>query len=200
MRNISGLVSIGRSWDVVKPSRVAVHRLPGLWDRALRGPRQRHYRQTARQMCTLLFGRNDDGGALVEFALTLPLILLLMTGIFTFSIALWQKITLSEAMSVGGRLLAVDRGDTDPCKTATTSIYGAAPGLSQTNLTLTFTLNGVNYGSGVTTCPGPSGAKNANMVQGQTVMIQASYPLSLAVYGTQYSGMSLGSQITEVIQ
>jgi Flp pilus assembly protein TadG len=151
-------------------------------------------------MCRLPGGRNNDGGALVEFAVTLPLVLLIMTGIFTFSIALWQKITLSEAMSVGGRLLAVDRGDTDPCKTVATSIYGAAPGLSQANLTLTFTLNGVNYGSGVTTCPGSSGGKNTNMVQGKTAMIQASYPVSLAVYGTQYSGISLGSQITEVIQ
>ena len=136
----------------------------------------------------------------MEFAVTLPLILLIMTGIFSFSVALWQKITLSEAMSVGGRLLAVDRGDTDPCRTVATAIYSAAPGLTPSSLTLTFTINGVNYGTGVTTCPGSSGGKNADMVQGQTAIIRATYPVSLSVYGTQYSGMSLGGKITEVIQ
>lgn len=145
------------------------------------------------------FGRKNDGGSLVEFAVTLPLILLIMTGIFSFSTALWQKITLAEAMSVGGRLLAVDRGDVDPCLTVTNAIRNAAPGLSPSNLVLTYSINGVNYGTGVTTCAGPS-TGNVNMVQNGTATIWATYPISLTVYNYAASNMTMSGKITEAIQ
>ena len=164
--------------------------LPKFTAAPLRGFAKRCYRRA----------KKNDGGSLVEFMVTLPLILLIMTGIFSFSVALWQKITLSEAMSVGGRLLAVDRGDHDPCATVTTAIYNAAPSLTQSNLTLTFQINGVNYGSNVKTCPGAASAANTDMVSNGTATIWATYPISLTVYGSSFSNMSLGGRITEVIQ
>jgi Flp pilus assembly protein TadG len=147
-----------------------------------------------------LFVSDSEGGALVEMAVTLPIIMAVMTGIFSFSIALYQKLQLAEAVSNAGHLLATDRGDTDPCTTATNAIYAAAPGLAQSKLTLTYTLNGDNYGSGVTTCPGASGAANSNMVAGQNAEIQATYTCSLGVYGTKYTSCNIASQITEVVQ
>lgn len=145
-------------------------------------------------------GSGTEGGAIVEMALALPLILLIMTGIFSFSIALYQKLQLAEAVGNAGRQLAVARGSIDPCQDATNNIYTAAPGLTQSNITLTFTINGTNYGSGVTTCPGPGGTKNTDMVQGQTAVIQATYPTTVFAYGAQFGNITLGSQITEVIQ
>jgi Flp pilus assembly protein TadG len=147
-----------------------------------------------------LFGTDSEGGALVEMAVTLPIVMGVMTGIFSFSIALYQKLQLQEALSNAGHLLATDRGDTDPCTTATDAIYAAAPGLTQSKLTLTYTIGTDNYGSGVTACAGTKGAANANMVAGGNAEIQASYTCSLGVYGMHYTTCSLTAQITEVVQ
>jgi len=138
---------------------------------------------------------NVQGSALVETALMLPFILLLLTGIFSFSMALHQKLTLAEAISTGGRVLASERGDTDPCQKTSNAIYGAAPTLSQTNLTISYTLNGTAVGSGVTTCSGTS-----NMVAGGSAEITATYPVSIAVYGRSFGTFPLTTQITEVVQ
>lgn len=140
-------------------------------------------------------GSDAQGSALVEMAISLPVILLLMTGIFSFSVALHQKLTLAEAISNGGRVLATERGDTDPCKTTTAAIYAAAPTLSQSNLTISYTLNGVAVGSGVTTC-----ANTQNMVSGQPAQIVATYPTSVSVYGKSFGTLNLSTQITEVVQ
>jgi len=141
------------------------------------------------------FTRDEQGGALVETAVSLPIILLLMTGIFSFSIALHQKLALAEAVSAGGRVLAVERGDTDPCQKATDAIYGAAPTLDKTNLKISYVLDGVAVGSNVTTC-----ANNPNMTAGRTAQIIATYPTSVAVYGKSFGSLSLQTQISEAIQ
>lgn len=73
---------------------------------------------------------SESGSSLVELAVTLPIILLIMTGIFTFSIAFNQKLVLAEAVSTGGRFLATDRGDTDPCATTASRVYAASPPLA----------------------------------------------------------------------
>src|ERR1035437_9035566 len=70
-----------------------------------------------------VFTSRADGGALVEVAVTLPIVLLIMTGIFSFSTASFQKMELAQAVGTGGRVLAVARGNTDPCKTSASAIY-----------------------------------------------------------------------------
>lgn len=131
-------------------------------------------------------------------AVTLPVVMLIMTGLFSFSIALYQKLLLSEAISVGGRLLAVDRGDTDPCLTAANAIYANAPGLAKSNINLTFVLNGVS--TNAATCPGVSGAANVNMVAGQSAQIQATYPCTFMVYSKSFAACSMQTAVTEVVQ
>lgn len=143
----------------------------------------------------------ERGSALVETAVSVPLVLLIMTGIFSFSTALWQKISLAEALGTGGRYLAVDRGSTDPCQDVSNAIYGAAPGLAKSNLSIDIQLNGYDYGWGTTSCPGTgTGGVNTNMVQNGTALVQAKYPVSFSVYGTSYANVNLGGQITEVVQ
>lgn len=156
-------------------------------------------RSPSHKFCSLA-ETGEDGSALVEMGLALPMVLLLMTGIFSFSTALYQKLQLAEAVSNAGHLLAVDRGDDDPCKTATTAIYAAAPGLNQGSISLTYVLGGVNYGAGVTSCPGSSGTANANMSAGGSAQVIATYPCALQVYGVTYASCNLGTQVTEVVQ
>lgn len=145
--------------------------------------------------------RGRQGSAIVELAFGLPILLLILTGIFWFSIALYQKLQLAEAISVGGRYLAVDRGDTDPCASAASKIYAAAPGLTQSNLTLNFTINGVPTGA---SCPGGSGAANGNMVSGANAQISASYPCTLVffkAYGSSPSTVcDIKAAVVEVVQ
>jgi Flp pilus assembly protein TadG len=148
-----------------------------------------------------LMGSDSSGNAIVEMAVTLPIVMAMLTGISSFSIALYQKLQLCEAVSNAGHLLATDRGDTNPCSTATSAIYAAAPGLKQSSITLTYTLNGNNYGSGVVTCAGsPAGTANSNMVAGSTAEIQASYACAIGVYGLKNMTCSIASSITEVVQ
>lgn len=157
-------------------------------------------RKLRARVTRLVLKSDNEGSALVEIAITLPIMMAVLTGIFSFSIALYQKLQLAEAVSNAGHVLATDRGDTNPCSTATTAVYNAAPGLSQSKITLSYTLNGQSYGSGTTTCPGTSGAANANMVAGGPAQIQASYSCTLGVYGLSYSGCTVASQVTEIVQ
>src|SRR5580700_6007189 len=73
--------------------------------------------------------RSEHGGALVEMALVMPVMLAMLTSIFSFSVVLYQKLQLGEAVSNAGRVMALERGDTDPCATTASSIYAAAPAL-----------------------------------------------------------------------
>jgi Flp pilus assembly protein TadG len=141
---------------------------------------------------------DSEGGALVEMAVTVPLVFLIMTGIFSFSTCLYQKIQLAEAVSNAGHYLAVARGDHDPCATATNSILNGSPGLSTSLLTVTLSQNGTTLPA---SCPG-SGTNGASstLIQGANVQVNATYQTGLAVYGTPYSSINLGSQITEVVQ
>ena len=56
--------------------------------------------------------RNDRGQSLVEFAVCLPVLLLILTGIFTFGIALNNYLMMTNAVSIGARYLAISRGQT----------------------------------------------------------------------------------------
>jgi Flp pilus assembly protein TadG len=134
-------------------------------------------------------------------AFALPILCMILTGIFFLSIALYQKLQLAEAVSVGGRYLAVDRGDTDPCASTALKIYASAPGLKPSSLTLNFTLNGVSSGS---SCPGSSGNANGNMVPGANAQIDASYPCTLKffnAFGTSNSTTcTIKASVVEIVQ
>jgi Flp pilus assembly protein TadG len=144
-------------------------------------------------------GSSSEGGALVEMAVTLPVMLAIMTGIFSFSIALYQKLQLAEAVGNGGRYLAVSRGVTDPCQLASNAIYAAAPGLTKSKISLTYTI-----GSTTTTGATCTGSASA-MSSGGTAQIQASYSGCILNVLNIWGGSMLGtctlySQVTEVVQ
>ena len=143
---------------------------------------------------------DERGSAVVEMAIALPIMLMMLTGIFSFSMAMYQKLQLAEALSSGGRVLAADRGDIDPCQTATSAIFASAPGLNSSQITLTYTIGGVSYGAGTTSCPGSGSTANANMTAGGVAQIQASYPCSLSVYGASFASCTMGTQISENVQ
>jgi Flp pilus assembly protein TadG len=145
-----------------------------------------------------LLGSSSEGNAVVELAVTMPLVLLIMSGICGFSLLLDQKIQVAEAVANSGRYLAVARGDHDPCANAVNAVYAATPALVQSNITINLYQNGSALPA---SCPG-SGTTGASttLVQGATATVQVFYSTNLLVYGGQYGNMTLGSQVSEVVQ
>jgi Flp pilus assembly protein TadG len=148
-----------------------------------------------------LAGSDTRGSALVEMAVALPPVLLVITGVAAFSIALAQKLELAEAVNNGGRVLAVARQKNDPCTLAYQAVDAAAPTLNPSSISLTITLNGVQTGpSASPSCPGTGGGANLNLVQGGNATILATYTCSIHAYGFTYPGCNLATSLTEVVQ
>jgi Flp pilus assembly protein TadG len=137
----------------------------------------------------------EEGSALVEMAILLPLMMLIMTGIFSFSLLLFQQIQLTETVCNAGRYLAVARQAPDPC----TTVYNAidnAPGIGA-NPTISITQNGTAL---PTTCPYNSTTNTSYLIQGATVNVSVSSSNKLMVYGFSPTNFALGSQISEIVQ
>src|SRR5580698_6457172 len=63
--------------------------------------------------------RDERGAAVIEMAVTLPIFLLLVTGIATFGLAFANYLSLTDAVYIAGQQLAVSRAQTsNPCSLA----------------------------------------------------------------------------------
>ncbi len=118
--------------------------------------------------------RRDRGAAAVEFALLLPMLLLLVFGLIDFGRALNAQITLTQAAREGARLAALAQPN------VASRTQAAATGLSPVTV-------------GVTACP-------ANAGSGVNAAVTASYsyqfitPIS-AIAGL-FGGSGFGSSIS----
>jgi Flp pilus assembly protein TadG len=141
----------------------------------------------------------EDGGPLVEFAMVLPMMVMVMTGIFYLGVGLAQYIQLTNATDIAARQISVSRGVSaqaaDPCNTGTTYFESAAPNLAASNLTFTYTINGV--AKTATTC---TSLALTSASQGETASVQVSYPVHLGIYGLGWSTVNLKAQTSEIIQ
>jgi hypothetical protein len=96
--------------------------------------------------------RHDAGAAAVEFALVLPLLLLLVCGIVDFGRALNVQLTLSAAAREGARWEALRLSATTGVSTAS-RVATAAPGIAPTPATAV-----------LSSCPvSPSPTQNASV-------------------------------------
>jgi Flp pilus assembly protein TadG len=162
--------------------------------------------RSERLRARLHFG-GEKGGALVEFALVLPVLLLVVTAITTFGIALNNYLQLTEAVGIGGQALSVSRGNTtDPCNAVSSAVIAAAPYLVSTSISFTtkiYTSSSSSTSYSGTSCSSSSTTTGAagNLTQGQAAVVTATYPCSLAVFGVNYAPTcNLTAQVTEIIQ
>jgi Flp pilus assembly protein TadG len=107
-------------------------------------------------------GAGDRGAAAVEFALLLPLLLLIVFGLIDFGRALNAQITLTQAAREGARLDALGRYTTSQI---CTRVVTAATGLSLTCSNVTVTA----------TCPSSSSSTGVGSGDG---IVQVSYPFT----------------------
>jgi Flp pilus assembly protein TadG len=149
----------------------------------------------------------EQGAALVETALVMPILITVIFGMIEMGIMLNNYLQLTNAVAIGGEVLAVDRGNTtDPCSDAVSAVTNAAPGLNPANMTFTITLNGVQQThSGVAfSCSSSSTSTGmaANLVQGKTAVLKVTSTFNVQVpgFGNITSGLQFPAQITELVQ
>ena len=137
--------------------------------------------------------REQSGSSLIEFALVLPVMLLVMTGIFSFSMALYRQEQLTQAVGAGGQYLQQIRtSTTDPCKDTYNAITSAAPALTGSSITLTITMGSTNVTG--TSCAGDQ----TDLTQGGNVTVAATYPCTLTGYKYTFgSACTLYAKVTE---
>ncbi|MDP4120101.1 MAG: TadE/TadG family type IV pilus assembly protein [Bacillota bacterium] len=89
--------------------------------------------------------KEEQGQSMVEFALVIPLLLLLILGIIDFGWIYHSKIQLDDASNIGARYaITLDNSQTSQNQIKS-QIYSALPNVPQSNLTITIT-----YSSGTT--------------------------------------------------
>jgi Flp pilus assembly protein TadG len=165
-----------------------------------------------------LLKSNSEGGALVEMALIVPMMMTLITGMASFGLALNHYLLLSHASDVGARYIAINQGNftngatTNPCAMAATQIQAAAVGLDASQLSYSITLtpstggtatnytssNGTSgFGSGSGCATG--GASNMG-TGGGIVTVSISHPITPFVVFWSNRTLTLSAATTEIIQ
>jgi hypothetical protein len=153
--------------------------------------------------------RREAGQALVEFTLILPVLLALLVGILKFGILYHNYITLTDAVRVGARQLSLGRGLPDPCTPAVTRTINAGGGLNLTSSNDPANTAGVGQVKitlitpdtcGTLASPGP-GYTGGNLVEGDAVTLEASYPCDLSIFGIDfYPSCQIRAKATEAVE
>lgn len=84
----------------------------------------------------LLYSRGESGAAMVEFAIILPILLLLILGMVEFSRAYNAQVTVTQASREGVRILAIT-GDSGAAIDAAEAVAGTTLDTSQLTVTPT---------------------------------------------------------------
>jgi Flp pilus assembly protein TadG len=136
-----------------------------------------------------------EGAALIEVAFCLPLVMMIMTGVFSVGFAYYSQEALSQGVAAGAQYLSVSRTTTtDPCADVYAKLTGAAPSLKGANITLTTTMNGTAYTG--TSCSG----EQSQLVLASTATVRATYPCGIGVFGVSFSSSCLlAAQVSEYV-
>ena len=146
---------------------------------------------------------NDEGQALVEVAVSVSLLMMVLTGIFAFGTAFYNKLVLTQAVGAGAQYLQQIRTSTsDPCTDTFTAIKNAAPNLTPSKIGLTLILDGTSSSTITSTTVSASTCSTyaSKMVQAVPATVTATYPCSLSFFGfTSSSSCTLSATVTEYV-
>ncbi len=132
--------------------------------------------------------KHESGQAMVEFAIILPLLLVLVFGIIQFAIAFNNYMALTDAVRAGARQAAVSRVIPDPAGAAEARVRSAASGsLKDADLD-------------VSVAPFDPQSGQAKFAQGGDVTVTATYPYSINLLGFVVKSGRLTSQTTERVE
>jgi Flp pilus assembly protein TadG len=124
--------------------------------------------------------RNERGQTMVEFALVVPILLVVVFSIIQFGILYNHYITLTDATRVGARKGAVSRTAVNPIALTIAATRAAAPGLKPASLGVT----------AVATAWAP----------GADITVEATYPYDIDVLGIVVASGTLHSKTVERVE
>lgn len=78
--------------------------------------------------------RSERGQTMTEFAVVLPILLVVLLGIFQFGVAFNNYVTLTDAVRAGARKAAVSRNSSNPAADCRAQVLAAKGGLDATEL------------------------------------------------------------------
>jgi Flp pilus assembly protein TadG len=116
---------------------------------------------------------------MTEFALVLPLLVLLLFGVIQFGIAFNNYITLTDAVRAGARKGAVARHLSDPAAAVEAQVAGAATDLKASDLDVTVA---------------------STWEHGEDVTVTATYPYSISLLGLVVKSGDLETKATERVE
>jgi hypothetical protein len=132
--------------------------------------------------------RREEGQAMIEMALILPVLLLLIAGIVKFGIVYNNHIILTDSVRVGSRQLALGRGLPNACVPAVKRLKDSAENLDSTKLVVAAPVF-----SGTSSC--------ATLFEGDASTISASYPCELTIFGIDFfPSCKLKASATEAVE
>jgi Flp pilus assembly protein TadG len=123
--------------------------------------------------------KNERGQALVEFALVIPIFLMLLLGILQFGIIFNNYITLTDAARAGSRVAAVSRNDSCPECKAKAAVQDAANGLDMAELQVDV---------------------DSSWQPGEQVTVTAKYPYTINILGQVVASGDLTTEIKERVE
>ena len=123
--------------------------------------------------------RSERGQSITEFALVLPLIVLLLFGVIQFGITFNNYVTLTDAVRAGARKAAVSRHLDDPEGVTEAQVRAAATDLKGSDLQVEV-----------------SSTWNA----GDEVSVSASYPFAIKALGVTIKSGRMHSTTTERVE
>jgi Flp pilus assembly protein TadG len=123
--------------------------------------------------------KSERGQTMTEFALVLPLLVLLLFGVIQFGIAFNNHITLTDAVRAGARKGSVARHMTDPEGAVEAQVQAAATDLKPGDLDVTVT---------------------SSWEHGEDVTVTATYPYSISLLGLVVKSGELESKATERVE
>jgi Flp pilus assembly protein TadG len=155
----------------------------------------------------------EDGQSLVEFGIVVPLLLLVLTGIFSFGVIFNQYQVLTNATNSAARAFALSAGgaanststapSADPCAYVATIVSGDVPGVNTTNLNykIVYTVNSTSA-STTYTGTGSTAPTCANLLMNSsdTVQVTVTYPVTALLYSWTSKSYTLTATSTEFVQ
>lgn len=135
-------------------------------------------------------GAREEGQAYVEFALVLPILLMIVLGIVQFGTAFKDYIALTDSVRVGARQGAVSRSILDPSQRVPLieqKMKDAAGTLDTSKMVITVTPYDPETGTEA-------------WVGGGDVTVRASYPLKINLFGMVVFDSTMNSRTTERVE
>jgi Flp pilus assembly protein TadG len=122
---------------------------------------------------------SEQGQSVTEFALALPILVLLLFAVIQFGIAFNNYVTLTDATRAGARKAAVGRQSVSPVNDCQAAIRGSAKDLTQSSL--------------IPTC-------TSTWQPGADVTVTATYPYKISLLGFVAKTGRLSSTTTERVE